>query len=148
MTLTFDRWTQSRADSENVAKEINSNSKCKGRLKAAVYHAYIDDAEKLQVHERWRDKKIQVVCATNASFGLGIDNPSVRFVAHHTIAKSLANYYQEGGRAGRDGLPSDCITFFRAADASRLSTLVHESWRSGAKEKREFCLSISCCMFA
>ncbi|GAA5894862.1 RecQ family ATP-dependent DNA helicase [Sporobolomyces salmoneus] len=125
----------SRADSENVAKEINSNSKCKGKLKAAVYHAYIDDTEKLKVHERWRDKKIQVVCATNASFGLGIDNPSVRYVVHHTLAKSLANYYQEGGRAGRDGLPSDVVTFFRPADAARLSSLVHESWRSGAKDK-------------
>ncbi|GAA5960439.1 hypothetical protein JCM3765_007514 [Sporobolomyces pararoseus] len=125
----------SRADAENVAKEINSNANCRGKLKAAVYHAYIDDTEKLKVHERWRDKKIQVVCATNASFGLGIDNPSVRYVVHHTIAKSLANYYQEGGRAGRDGLPSDCVSFFRPADASRLSTLVHESWRSGAKEK-------------
>lgn len=75
--------------------------------------------------------------ATNASFGLGIDNPSVRYVVHHTLAKSLANFYQEGGRAGRDGLPSDCITFFRAADASRLSTLIYETWFSGGKEKRE-----------
>ncbi|GAA5873510.1 hypothetical protein JCM16303_001150 [Sporobolomyces ruberrimus] len=125
----------SRADSENVAKEINASAKCRGKLRAAVYHAYIDDAEKLRVHERWRDKKIQVVCATNASFGLGIDNPSVRYVVHHTLAKSLANYYQEGGRAGRDGLESDCISFFRPADASRLSTLVHESWRSGARDK-------------
>lgn len=157
---------QSRADSENVAKEINASAKCRGKLRAAVYHAYIDDAEKLRVHERWRDKKIQVVwyvssprpsqidrstrvtklsrtnSATNASFGLGIDNPSVRYVVHHTLAKSLANYYQEGGRAGRDGLESDCISFFRPADASRLSTLVHESWRSGARDKRELFSSL------
>ncbi|GAA6008635.1 hypothetical protein JCM11491_003377 [Sporobolomyces phaffii] len=124
----------SRADSENLAKEINVNAKCRGKLKAAVYHAYIDDAEKLRVHDHWRERKIQVVCATSASFGLGIDHPSVRYVVHHTLAKSLANYYQEGGRAGRDGEQSDCITFFRANDCSRLSTLVHEQWRNGARE--------------
>ncbi|GAA5863357.1 hypothetical protein JCM1840_007500 [Sporobolomyces johnsonii] len=125
----------SRADSENVAKGINASEKCRGKLRAAVYHAYIDDAEKLRVHDLWRSKKIQVVCATNASFGLGIDNPSVRYVVHHALAKSMANFYQEAGRAGRDGKSSDCITFWRAADASRLSTLVFESWRNGAKEK-------------
>ncbi|GAA5957859.1 hypothetical protein JCM21900_001289 [Sporobolomyces salmonicolor] len=125
----------SRADSENVAKGINASEKCRGKLRAAVYHAYIDDVEKLRVHDLWRSKKIQVVCATNASFGLGIDNPSVRYVVHHSLAKSMANFYQEAGRAGRDGKTSDCITFWRAADASRLSTLVFESWRNGAKQK-------------
>ncbi|GAA6062989.1 hypothetical protein JCM10212_004971 [Sporobolomyces blumeae] len=125
----------SRADSENVAKAINASKRCKGKLRAAVYHAYIEDAEKVQVHDLWREKKVQVVCATNASFGLGIDHPNVRFVVHHTLAKSLANLYQEGGRAGRDGLESDCITYFRAADASRISTLIYTTWRNGGREK-------------
>lgn len=90
------------------------------------------------MHDHWRDKRVHVVVATNASFGLGIDNPNVRYVVHHSLAKSLANFQQESGRAGRDGAPADCVTFWRAADASRLSSLSYETFHTGGKEKRVF----------
>lgn len=69
-----------------------------------MYHAQLDDAQKLRVYDHWRKRKIRVVVATQASFGLGIDNPNVRFVIHHTIAKSLSNYYQVGQRSLEVGI--------------------------------------------
>jgi ATP-dependent DNA helicase Q1 len=71
-----------------------------------------------KVHMRWSKNKLQVIVGTVA-FGMGINKPDVRFVIHHSLSKSMETYYQESGRAGRDGLPSECILFFRSADVPR-----------------------------
>ncbi|OCF37459.1 ATP-dependent DNA helicase [Kwoniella heveanensis BCC8398] len=107
----------SKKDAETVAYELRTWSN--GDIKTGVYHAGIDDFQKERIHSNWREGKVNVICATIA-FGLGIDKGDVRY-----MSKSLEGYYQETGRAGRDGKDSDCVLFFRGQDAARLSSLVY-----------------------
>nr|CAI21096.1 novel protein similar to vertebrate RecQ protein-like DNA helicase Q1-like (RECQL) [Danio rerio] len=108
----------SQKDAEVVATELQKRD-----IVAQPYHANMEPSHKSLVHQRWSSKKIQVVVATVA-FGMGIDKADVRFVIHHTISKSIENYYQESGRAGRDDSPADCIVFFGFMDIFRISTMV------------------------
>ena len=100
----------SRKETEELAERLIANGH-----PTLAYHAGLDADTRRITQERFIDGEVPIVAATIA-FGMGIDKPDIRLVVHYTLPKSIEGYYQETGRAGRDGLPSDCVLFFSEGD--------------------------------
>ena len=103
----------SRKDTEDLAARLSAN----GHLTVA-YHAGLNADTRRMTQEQFIDGDVPIVAATIA-FGMGIDKPDIRLVVHYTLPKSIEGYYQETGRAGRDGLPSECVLFFNEGDRAK-----------------------------
>ncbi|MCX6962327.1 MAG: DNA helicase RecQ [Verrucomicrobia bacterium] len=109
-----------RASSDRLAESLSERG-----FPAVPYHAGLTNNERAQNQELFIRDETRIVCATIA-FGMGINKPNVRWVIHHDLPKNIEGYYQETGRAGRDGLPGDCLLLFSAGDAAKQTHFIDE----------------------
>ena len=110
----------SRAAAEDLASRVSAAG-----IPALPYHAGLDARVRARNQERFIRDETRVICATIA-FGMGIDKSNVRFVVHYDVPKSIEGYYQETGRAGRDGVPADCLLFFNYGDVAKFERFIEE----------------------
>ncbi len=113
-------YTLNRKTTEELAALLNVNG-----VKACAYHAGLDSKLRADRQDQFMNEDMQVIVATIA-FGMGIDKPDIRFVIHYNIPKSLENYYQETGRAGRDGMEGKCILYYSHKDVSKLEHFLRD----------------------
>ena len=124
-------YVQSRDSAEDLARRLTAAG-----ISARPYHAGLSARERSRNQELFIRDEIRVICATIA-FGMGIDKPNVRYVVHYDVPKSVEGYYQETGRAGRDGLPSECALFLSGGDAAKQRWFITQIADEDEREQAE-----------